>query len=44
MEPLCRHCDRPKAHHGKMVGTCFRRGKALKTVFKERVKNGNKEA
>ncbi len=42
--PLCRHCGRPEAHHGKMVGTCFRHGKALATVFSaESVFNRNEQ-
>lgn len=32
-EPLCRHCGRPRNRHGKMLGGCFRGGKALRTRF-----------
>lgn len=32
---LCPFCARPPEHHGKMVGTCFKDGKALRTRLPE---------
>jgi len=32
-ETICRHCHRPKANHGKMLGHCMGPGYVLRTTF-----------